>query len=167
LAIHWYCLHSKITSKDKFLEEFKTGGLANKVAHIKDILIFDFQRSELWLENEDTLLSGYVLIQIDDKYLKEIVKSIERIKIGKFFGLNKQGLPEVIPDVEVEKFREGVAHMVREFEIGDMATATDGILKDLTGEIIKKKKLMAQLKIKLPNRYTYGWVDLTHLIHAE
>ncbi len=165
----WFAISSKIKTKAKFLAEIKKSPSKSKLKLIKNVIIFDFEtenldsRDDYGLGSEGSILQGYVLIQINDKHVKDVIKAVESHKIGRFIMSNPKEMPHPIPKREVERFKSGVKKKKDSFAIGDAVKITDGILKGFSGVIVKKKKLMAGVEVRLPNSVVHRDIALISL----
>jgi transcription antitermination factor NusG len=167
--LRWYAIVSKIRTKDRFLKEIKKSSSSSKLRRIKNVVIHDFDTENLDARDdygtglEGSLLDGYVLIQFDDKDLKDIVKGIESRKIGKFLRALPKEPPPPIPQNEVVRFQSGVKKKKDKIVIGDMVKVTDGILKGFEGVVVRKNKLMVMVEVELPNSTVRRKVNLVSL----
>ncbi|VVB50685.1 Transcription termination factor nusG [uncultured archaeon] len=160
----WYAIQSSVSSKDAFMAELKKGGYNPKSGDLKEVLIFEFKKDNLDIdEKEDSLLEGYVLIRVNDKKLVEIVKLIKSRRVGEFFNVNQKGLPPSIPDSQVKAFRKKVLLKKSRISVGQAVRVTEGILGGFSGKVLRKKALMAQIAVQLPNRVVKRWVAIPHL----
>ncbi len=160
----YYALIAPNATKSGILTHVTEAGYKPSSKAIRDVLTFKFHRDTVNLEHEASLLEDYVILKIDDRKLKEICGFLRKAHVGMFFNLNKEtGLPFPIPDEEVERFKSQVQLKKDEFQIGQEVEITDGILSGFTGIIKNKKKLMAEVEVKLQHRSVKKWVALPFL----
>lgn len=164
LTYKWYAIQSPIGSKDAFFAELRKAGYNPKSGDVKEILIFDFPKDNLDIDDkDDSLLAGYVLIRISDRALPEILKMIKSKRMGEFLSLNSKGVPRAIPDIQVKTFRKKVEMKKSKISVGQNVYVTEGILGGFSGKVLRKKALMAQISVQLPNRVVKRWVAIPHL----
>lgn len=163
MPLRWYAITSKIKTKEKFLKEIKKSPSKSWLKEIKDVIAYDFERDTVGLSPEDGLLSGYALVQVEQKSLKDVVAAMNTSKIGRFILQGKAPLPYPVPKDEVDRFKTGVKHKREAFHVGNKVRITDGILKGFDGVVVKKNKLMIVVEVKLPNSTVIRPVNIMSL----
>jgi len=162
--LRWYAVQSSLASKESFISELRKGGYDPKSGGVKEVLIFGFTQDGLNTDEKDnSLLEGYVLLRINDKSLQEVVHIIKTKHVGEFFNLNRKGLPDPIPDGQVSAFKKRVHIKKSRIYVGQTVHVTEGILGGFSGKVLRKKALMAQISVQLPNRTVKRWVAIPHL----
>lgn len=159
----WYAIQSQTVTKEDLLTELKKAGYDVKSKTISNILIFEFKQDTLKLEEDNSLLQGYILLKINDKKLREIMGIIKKSRIGSFFNLGKNGLPYDIPEDQIKAFKKSVSSKKSIIKIGDRVKVLEGILNGFVGKVLRKRGLMAQVAVELPNRTVKRWVAIPHI----
>jgi transcription antitermination factor NusG len=164
MAFKWYVIQSQVSSKKAFLSELKKGGYNLKSGDVKEVLIFGFIQDGLNTDEKDnSLLEGYVLLRLNEDNLESLVKIIKTRHVGEFFNLNRKGLPRPVPDDQVKSFKKRVRTKKSRILVGQVVYVTEGILGGFSGKVLRKKALMAQIAVQLPNRVVKRWVAIPHL----
>jgi transcription antitermination factor NusG len=157
-------MQSPKATKEVLMAELVKSGYLEKSGNIKDVLIFGFTQDNLDIDGKDnSLLEGYILLKLDEDYLKPIVKIIESHHIGLFFGPGPNGLPYPVPEEQVREFKKRVRVKKSTVSVGQKVRVTDGVLSGFLGKVVKKKALMAYISVKLPNRTVHRWVAIPNL----
>jgi len=163
MSYSWYAVQSEVLSKEAFLAELRNYGYKDESKIVKDILIFEFKQDILNLDTDSSLLAGYVLLNIKNSNLKEIVQTIKSKHIGTFFNLGSNGLPYPVPDSEVAEFKKKVKSKKTDIKIGNKVKILEGVLNGFNGKVVKKKDLMVEVSVKLTNRTIKRWVAIPHI----
>lgn len=164
MSLKWFAITSSLSTKEKIEERFIEAGFKKQFKFIKKILTFDFERDSLWLEHDDSILNGYALIQVNTKHLQELMKVVEKSRIGSFFNMGKNKLPYAIPDDQVKEFKNKVTNKKQEFSVDERVFVTDGILNGMVGVVKGKKKLMLLVEVELPHRTVKKWVNVMSIL---
>lgn len=164
---YWYAIQSEKTTKNAVEISLKKGGYKPQSKMIKDILVFEFKTNALKIDEDSSILQGYVLLQIKETAVKDIMTIIKRGGVGSFFNLRKDGMPYPIPDEQIRLFKRGVQNKKSSFKIGQKVYIADGILSGFTGKVVKKKKFMLQVRVSLENRDIKRWVAIPHVMRKE
>ncbi len=167
MSIKWFCLETDLSTKEAIKKKLVDKGFKKEIKLFKKILTFDFEKDSLWMDKEDSLLSGYALFQAEEKNLPRIVVAITKSGVGTFFSLDSNGLPRAIEEDQIKEFKHKVKDKKKEFFIGEPVLIIDGLLKGLSGVVEKKRKLMAKIRIKLPHREVSTWVNMPSLVPEE
>ena len=158
---NWYALQTNLTTKDSILTELSKAGFKSKLSLLLDVLTFDIKKQYLYSHgDDDSLIRGYALIQVAESGIEDIVSAITISRIGKFFNLNKQGIPRPVPNEEVDSFKRSVLGKKNDFSVGQHVVVTEGMLGGLEGVVREKKKVMLRVEISLPHRKIDQWVDI-------
>lgn len=159
----WYAIQSQTVTKEDLLAELKKAGYDVKSKIISNILIFEFKQDALKLEEDNSLLQGYILLKINDKKLREMMTIVKKSRIGTFFNLGKTGLPYDIPEDQIKAFKDSVSSKKSVIKLGDKVKILEGILNGFIGKVLRKRGLMAQVSVELPNRTVKRWVAIPHI----
>lgn len=164
MALKWFAILCSLPTKEKIEERLVEAGFKKEFKYIKKILTFDFERDSLWLEHDDSILNGYALIQINTKQLPEIMKMVDKSRIGSFFNTGKNKLPFPIPDDQVKEFKKRVGNKKREFYLEEQVFVTAGIFNGMNGVVKGKKRLMLLVQVELPHRTVRKWVNIMEVL---
>ena len=163
MSFRWYALQSQTVTKEDLLLELKKAGYDIKSKAISNILIAEFKQDSLKLEEDSSLLQGYILLKINENKLQEIMHIIKKSRIGTFFNLNKNGIPYSIPEDQIRAFKRRISSKKSIIKIGNKVKVLEGILNGFVGKVLRKRGLMAQVSVKLPNRVVKRWVAIPHV----
>lgn len=164
MAIKWYAIQTSLPSKEKIKAAVIEHGFEKELKKIKNILTFDYEVSALWVEPGNSLLNGYALLQFNNKYMEGMMSMLSKSGIGHFLNTTqKNKTPKSVPEDQVKEFKKRVKGKKKEYEIGDEVVISEGLFSGLGGVIRHKKRLMAKVEIRLPNRTSTRWVSILSL----